>query len=409
MVTGSYHDWGYTSLDPTYAGSISGTVCGSALSGAFWSTVDGGASTLSWSLLGGELRGTFVTPGGTERVWCGVPTGISLPKGCGWSDDFNALFDGDITLTQTADEVIGVSNPTQNPFDGVVSDSRVNGRYGASRFSFWMSDDGNTFTGNEFSEDNNPVYQQWCGARISSSGIEPPAGPGCVGGGGVYDGTWFTNLGTITLTQPLSNGTPADPSPSNTVTGVWFFWGSDVEYRISGTVAGGLSWTDNSILGGGVGLAMETLDIAGHTLTGFAVNGGLWCGVNYGQDPNAFDADEIGNLFLGCGLTDEWQFFQVPSPGLLAANQDVTQRRGSIVSGRGPVTIQGALAQNPLAGPSGPWVVVSGTWKDSSGSGTFNWYPDLADQTFAGDFSSATADGGWCGSIDGGEPGGCQL
>lgn len=151
------------------------------------------------------------------------------------------------------------------------------------------------------------------------------------------------------------------------------------------------------------------MDIAGLTLTGSTVNGGLWCGLGYGQDPNAFSQDEIGSLFLGCGLTNQWQLFQVPAGGELAAVQEVTQRRGTIVSGRGPATIAGTVAQNPLAGAGGPWVVVSGTWTDSSGSGSFNWYPALDDQTFSGDFTSAAADGGWCGAANSGaEPGVCQ-
>jgi hypothetical protein len=423
VVTGSYHDWGYTQLDPAFAGSIDGTVCGALFSGTFTPNDAGGPSSLTWHQLGGALQGGYVTADGGPGAWCGVPVSQPqqpLPIGCGWSDQFNVPTDGPITLTQTADEVTGTTPINSFQIDGVVSDLRLNGRYGGNRFSWWMSPDGTGFAGNYAGNDplpSNPGgsgctydsvtsrdYCSWCGGRVSSSGIEDP-GPNCLGGGGLYDGTWFTNLGTITLTQAVSDA----GVPSSSVTGEWFFWGSETEYAIAGTVGdGGLSWTDNSILGGAVGLAASSTDTIGHTLTGFAAKGGLWCGVDYGQDPNAFSPDPIGCLFLGCGLSNQWQLFQVPASGDLAVNQLATQQRGSLMSGRNGVTIQGNVAPN-LRPDAGSWVVVSGSWTTATESGSFNWYPDPSDQTFAGDFSSATADGGWCGSSAGGQPGVCQL
>lgn len=302
-LVGSYHDWGYTDLDPQYAGTVSGTVCGSTLTGTLQAHADPTPAALDLTLgSDGNLDGTLTYDGGSAQPICGVPTGqgLALPSGCGWSDSFRVAIGGqpyDMQLTQTADEVTGyvqVGNFTQLMY-GVVSDFRVNGEYLApinGRFSFAMTD-GISFNGNEI---YNSGLVAWCGLR-PGNGPVPANCP--VGGGGGYDGSWFTNLGTITLSQPILSTAEASPTP----TGVWFFWGSQTEYPIVGTTAGGLSWTDNSPVGGAVGLlhlpppgngVPTPADGVGVTLEGFTTAGDIWCGVLFNAEAVGGPTDSLG-------------------------------------------------------------------------------------------------------------------
>ena len=415
VVSGRYRDWGYTYLDPSQAGTIAGTVQGNVFQGMFEDNALDAAAPVTWTLSSGQLSGTYQYSGKPPYPWCGVAAGqgIPLPVGCGWSGGFpNSAQAGTlITLQQVADEVTG-SYYSGKISGGIVSDFRLNGEFSNShsgyvgRFSFWMTPDGTQFTGNFYNGSN----QAWCGYRGGTLGPLPTP---CLGGGGYYDGTWFTNLGTITLMQ-------ATPSTSP-VTGIWFGWGSDTEYTVVGLVTGpaagpptaySLIWRDNSPLGGVVSMSSRPNDSVGVTLQGqAAVDGGcLWCGVNYGPNPFATlpDAGQIGTLYEGCGLTSsQWNLWQ-PSAGNanpLPSTAQLAQTRGTVTGFTDTpfdvATVAGTVAFSPPSdGGLGPWTVVTGSWTNASDAGAFTWYPDSQDQTFAGDFTVAGSQdaGAWCGS-----------
>ena len=375
--------------------------------------------------------------------WCGVPAGqrTPLPIGCGWSDLFTTGSPPALAMTQIADEVTGIAY--YGPIAGVVSDYRLNGTslctWGGCapnsqwRISYQMSRDGTQFSGNYSPEWNGSgYYNSACGGRLST-GTTPPAT--CMGGGGSYDGTWFTNVGVLTLTQPVA---PASGFPSTSVTGVWFPWGPNpVEYVIDGGTATPdpgltlysalpgqttLSWVDTSPLGGALSLTAASFDPMGVTLFGQTANGALLCGVDYGTDPfnpspyGKLDAgtdrfkwntESIGSLFAGCGMTgNQWTLWP-QAPGGSGSSQSA----GQLVQTRAAVVGTTDLAgQDSVVGSvafSGLGTVVSGAWSDTSldAGGSFIWYLDSQDQTFSGDFTAGpTLDGGasaWCGSSDG--------
>ncbi len=115
VVTGQYHDWGYTYLDPTMAGTISGTVQGSFLTGSVQQNGADGGVLLSWSLSTTGLDGVY---GPSASRWCGVPAGqgTPLPIGCGWSDSFGGI-PSSLKLQQIADEVTGTYFPLDTELD----------------------------------------------------------------------------------------------------------------------------------------------------------------------------------------------------------------------------------------------------------------------------------------------------
>ncbi len=411
-VVGSYHDWGYTDLDPQYAGNVAGTVCGNTMTGTLQAHADLAPAALDLTFgSDGGLDGTFTYDGGPAQPICGVPTGqgLALPSGCGWSDSsFAVSIDSKpytLALSQTADEVTGsvqVGGFTQLMY-GVVSDDRLNGEYLApinGRFSFSMSD-GATFVGNEIF---NSAVHPWCGVH-PGKGVVPSS---CLGGGGSYDGTWFTNLGTITLSQPLLSVSEASPNP----TGVWFFWGSETEYPIAGTTVGGLSWSDNSPVGGAVGLlhlpppgdgVPPPTDGVGVTLTGFTAAGDLLCGVLFNLAAVGSATDPLGTLFQGCGLSNTWNLWQDQATPTAA---NVTQVREQVTSTVASETIAGGVAFNPDGGSLAP-VVVTGSWTNGAASGTFTWYPDTGDANFSGDGTSNGSTSSWCGSVSDSMPNPC--
>jgi hypothetical protein len=424
VVTGQYHDWGYTYLDATNAGTISGSAAGNIFTGTFQDNAADAGVSLSWTLSPGQLQGSY---GPSAYPWCGVPAGqgTPLPAGCGWSDAFIGKSSYP-TLQQVADEVTGsyvdpgAPTTTLGTMAGVVSDLRLNGRFfntyhlAPGRFSFQMTADGTQFTGNFYVGSH---FDAWCGER---SGTLPTT---CLGGGGIYDGTWFTNLGTITLAQPQVASSPA----TGAVTGVWFPWGSDTEYTIQGVANGpsddagpstdfSLSWTDNSPLGGTMGMTSLSSDPNGLTLQGQAVEGGLWCGVSYGTNPFVPsplpDAGQIGTLYTGCGLTNDWNLSGDPSAPPTTAQ--LVQTRGTVTGFTDTQfdfdSVTGSTAFNPLSGTGiGSWTMVTGSWADSSTSGgSFTWYPDSQDLTFVGEFDAGGPNsGGWCGSLSGAGPSPC--
>ncbi len=446
VVTGRYHDWGYTYLDPTNAGTISGSVQGNEFSGVFQDNhPPDPAVPLSWTLSPGQLSGTYQI-GNSTYPWCGVAAGqgTPLPTGCGWSDYFYGQYNlvgggGPVLMQQVADEVTGTwyANVTGKPVPvltgtlfGVVSDFRVNGKYFnignvvdptpglPGRFSLWMTQDGTQFWGDYYIFG---IFLPWCGGRTT-------APVSCdQSGGGLYDGTWFTNLGTITLTQPQPAQVPGTNPASSPVTGVWFWWGDETEYPFTAVVsvsgppdAGSafysLSWTDSSPVGGAAGLTSVDGDELGDTLVGQVVadGGGLWCGVNfYAVSSPQLDAGQFGTLPRGCGMTDTW-VQSLPNP--LAQPAQLVQTRGSVTGTSGPPfylnDVIGNVAFNPLKDAGvGSWTVVTGSWTDlpDAGSGTFTWYPDSQDLTFSGEFSTAGAldAGAWCGSLSGFLPNPC--
>jgi hypothetical protein len=268
-----------------------------------------------------------------------------------------------------------------------------------------------------------------CGVRLNSNTALPAI---CMGGGGIFDGTWFTNVGVLTLNQPIA---PATGAPSASVTGIWYPWGPNpVEYVVDGGTATpepgvtllsaqpgqtSLSWVDSSPLGGAASLATASFDPMGVTLSGQTANGSLLCGVNYGTDPFSpspygwvdagtdrfhWNTDPIGSLFPGCGLTGNAWTGWPASPGESgspSAGGQLVQRRDAVTGWTD------RAAHDSVDGGVlfvGSWTVVAGSWSDTTtgDGGTFNWYPDTQDQTFSGDFTIGPAlDGGvypWCGS-----------
>jgi hypothetical protein len=67
--------------------------------------------------------------------------------------------------------------------------------------------------------------------------------------------------------------------------------------------------------------------------------------------------------------------------------------------------VTGTVAFAPSGAAGGDWIVATGNWvtPPDGGSGTFDWYTDLQEQSFSGDFSLAGAGspdaGAWCGSV----------
>jgi hypothetical protein len=453
QVSGTYHNWGVTYGNPGGAGTIAGTVILQTLTGTFQDNAGDVTGTLSWPLdsNGNITLGTFTYGTATSFPWCGVPAGhgTPLPVGCGWSDLYNPSGFGPLILTQVADEVTGSEH--SGPMAGVVSDYRLNGAVACAasgcppasltRFSFWMSKDGSQISGNYFDAvQTGSWYNAWCAGR-TSKGTQPPST--CIGGGGIYDGTWFTNYGTVTLTQPIL---ASSASPTASVSGLWFPWGPNpVEYPIDGGIATAdpgytleanipgrthLSWSDSSPLGGAT-LSSSPSDAAGLTLDGFAANGVLWCGVDYGPDPfnsspyassvpYTWSTDPIGSLFSGCGLSgNEWTLWP-PAPGGSGSPSAVGQlvERRDAVAGTtdlaGLNSADGGVVFVPPDGGSGSWTIVTGSWGDAltGDGGSFTWYPDSQDQTFSGEFTiGPTLDAGafaWCGdSIGGTQPNPC--
>jgi hypothetical protein len=440
VVSGSYRYWGYTFKDPTNAGTISGRVQGNTFTGTFQDNhPPDPAVPLTWSLSQGQLTGTYQIAQ-SSYPWCGVLAGqgTPLPQGCGWSDYFYGSFNpvgggGPVLLEQVADEVTGIWYvsmtgkpillPTGTLF-GVVSDFRVNGKYFNTgnadnptpgmpgRFSLWMTQDETQFSGDYYIFG---VFLPWCGSR-SNTAANCDQGAG----GGLYDGTWFTNLGTITLTQPQPSNIPGANPATSPVTGVWFGWGDETEYPFTAIVSGlpdagsstdfSLSWTDSSPLGGAAGLTSLAEDELGNTLTGQVVadGGGLWCGENfYAVNSPPEDGGQFGTLPRGCGMTDTW-IMSLPNP--LNQSQQLVQTRGMVTGTSGPPfyldSLTGSVAFNLLRDAGvGSWTVVTGSWTDlpDAGSGSFTWYPDSQDQSFSGDLETAgIVDAGeWCGSVSG--------
>jgi hypothetical protein len=433
VVSGRYHDWGVTYANPEQAGTLTGTVSGSAFTGTFQDNAKDVTGGISWTLVNGQIQGTYDYGGASQYPWCGVAAGqgTPLPKGCGWSDFFTVQPLAPVFLTQVADEVTG--SDYYGAMAGIVSDYRLNGGLDPSaRFSFWMTKDGTQFSGNLYNPYIGAWYGPWCGARGTL-----PLPTACTGGGGTFDGTWFTNLGILTLTQPLLIG--AQATPSTTVTGSWMPWGGDpasaVEYPINGTVTLNssmpwktlpsemtLTWTDSSPLGGAT-FGGRTADNYGVSLAGEAANGVPWCGVDYGPnpfvaEPYAADAgpsypwltEPIGSLYPGCGLTSDVWTLWPPSPGGVGS----PQASGQLVETRdhfaGTTDLAGlnrvagtVVFSPPDGGDAGTWIVASGSWANSADGGSLTWFLDEQEQTFSGDFTFE--DGGnplaWCGSAVG--------
>ena len=433
VVSGSYHDWGVTYANPEQAGTITGTVSGSTFTGTFQDIAKDVTGGISWTLANGQILGTYNYGSANQYPWCGVAAGhrTPLPIGCGWSDLFNVTPLAPMLLTQIADEVTG--SEYYGAMAGVVSDYRLNGGTDpAARFSFWMTKDGSQFTGNLYNPYIGAWYGQWCGSRGNL-----PLPTACTGGGGTFDGTWFTNLGILTLTQPILLTAVATPSTS--VTGSWMPWGGDPasapEYPISGTVTLNasmpektlpyemtLTWTDSSPLGGAT-LEGRTADDYGVSLAGQAANGVAWCGVDYGPNPFVtapYDTaagsgfpwltEPVGSLYPGCGLTSETWTLWPPSPGGAGSSQAAGQLVQTRSSFSGTTDLQGqdsvtgsVVFAAPDGGDAGSWVIAIGSWADfvTADGGSFTWFLDDQSQAFSGDFTFG--DGGtplaWCGSV----------
>jgi hypothetical protein len=442
LVTGKYHDWGVTYSNPELAGTISGVVSGSFLDGGYQDNAGDTSGAIYWPLdANGNISGGTYTLGGVASYpWCGVPAGngTPLPDGCGWSQSqspFNATLYPPLYLSQVADEVTGSCNVgAPVALAGVVSDYRLNigtdiNGYN-SRLSFVMTRDGSQFSGNQWNPNIPAYYVPYCGSR---GGANRPGT--CAGGGGIFDGTWFTNLGVLTLSQPIEVVGSTD-TPSSSVTGIWIPWGGDpangIEYPLDGGVAftgaastalpyqQSLSWTDTSSLRGAT-VSGRQADEYGLSFTGQAANGLLWCGVDYGPDPfnptpyypdagNAqgvlWNTEPVGTLFAGCGLTGEHWTLWPPAPGGGGSPTDVgqlTQTRGVVAGTTDSAelnSVLGVVAFDPTDGG----VTVTGTWTyadlSTPDGGSFTWVPASQDQMFSGDFTFG--DGGsefeWCGS-----------
>jgi hypothetical protein len=321
---------------------------------------------------------------------------------------------GTMVLQQARDEVSGTyGGSSSNTLTGVVSDFRLNGEYvsgGSGRFSFAMTEDNSQLSGNfapSPTVGQNYIWQpqQWCGGR-GATGALPAT---CLGGGGPFDGSWFTNLGVITLAQAFVKN-----APGTAVTGLWYFYNDTAEYSI-GTMAvpstangPSIAWTDNSVLGGGQQLT--TFD--GLTLSNGYRNSPVdapWCGVIIGT--NSSGNPQVGVLPNGCGLTaPNWALWQ--SQGGTSQPATLLQHRGLLsgtVGSSSPEQVTGSVGYDPDGGYEDGYVAATGTWTGSGTSGTFSWYPGAFPGSFAGD---STAAGGtespWCGAASGAlEPNPC--
>jgi hypothetical protein len=414
QVTGTYRQWGYAITDPANAGTVTGTVTGNVLSGTFDDNEGDGAA--SFTLTQDEslhLTGSW-SFGGVTSPWCGVVSGNALPQGCGWSDTFTgANADGPITLTQTGQEVTG--GYAEGQLAGIVSDFRLNGVfYSASsvdgHFSWAWTDTSETaFAGNSLFAGSS-TYGSWCGAKGSAT---PP--DLCLGGGGIYDGTWFTNIGVVTVHQPLFTlGTPV--TATTTPTGSWFLYGDGIPatyaFESATVTASGLSWTDSSAgagPGGATNLLASYATPQSLTLGGQGNDGSLWCGSVFAADPFQNYDDFIGVMPQGCGMTDAFNLYApTPSDGSPTPTSATITQRIDAISGvtdsGGDYVFGYALTTTPA---SAPWVNFTGTAYTSAANpiNTFNWYPAPNDATFRGDLGG---DAAWCGNTASGVPSSCD-
>ncbi|HUB08373.1 MAG TPA: hypothetical protein VMB50_15305 [Myxococcales bacterium] len=415
-VTGVFNGWGYTTTDPSHAGTLSGTVSGNTLTGSRVLN-DGSSTPLSLTLSGQALSGSW----SQTNMWCGVPHGSGpLPVGCGWSDTFNIMYaaaNGTMTLTQVGDQVTGsYGGSSSNTLLGLVSDWRLDGQFvsgGSGRFSFNMTFDGSQFSGNfAVSPPANQSYtwqaKQWCGAR-GASGALPTT---CLGGGGPFAGSWFTNLGVLTFDQPFANGVPGP-----NVSGVWFWYGSTTEYPVSATVTTtandgpSITWLDDgSVLDGGQQLTtFDGLTLSAGESNAFAAP---WCGAIVGT--NSAGVQQIGALANGCGLTgSNWQVWSAIGgasvPGRL--EQVRGQVGGSVSASTGSIVLDGGATYDPGGGFENGYLEISGSWSDTAAnsSGTFSWYPSAFSGSFSGDQVGPSGETPWCGAAAGGsQPSPCE-
>ena len=407
MVTGTYVQWGWGG-NTDNSGWIAGNVTNSSFSGSFndWaesSGVFGGGTpgAVNWTLdsagnsfTGNEKNGAF--------VWCGARSGLPLPPGCGWSGTFNTSNWGAVALTQTADEVqgfaltscTGVAGTVYNGPLGLTCDGLILLTSGTqSRFSWALNSATETlFSGNELLPQGTAPASS-CGDR-QSAGISLPAP--CFGGGGPMDGLWLTNLGALTIDQPIA----VTPPYAEQYTSVnWVPWGTDGGFGAQfGTIdnatknvtyaqmaLGGLTWNDSSPTLGGNGLQISFYD-GGLTISGTGNDPApsLLCGAIYSPDPFGNYADPIGNLQAGCGMTDHW-FLWGPTASPTLGRAPLTQHRDEM-SGLG-----GSVSARALASDGGSGVYFVG----SADGVAFNWFPNAQDFQFSGDDG---ADAGWCGS-----------
>ncbi len=419
-VNGSFQQWGSNG-----AGTVTGTAAGDAFRGGFYWPYQSATQTGVFFALGDGGTSLSGSWGNGQFPWCGVRPGSPLFPGCGWSDTFMVKFNdaqaAPIVLTQTADEVVGTYNYGDGGLAGLVSSYRLSGVTTAGgaatgKFSFWWTTAGNDadqgwtelgFLGNWQPADG-AVNPDWCGVRQSSPGSFPTA---CLGGGGLYDGTWITNLGMIQLDQAIGQTEHVGLN--------WNFWGASAGsvYNIptgnpnpsDNSVIGpqGLSWdsaeTPPSPAAGAVNLLPQFSD-GGLVMYGQTGTGQLWCGAQYFPDPYNHQ-DPLGTLPPGCGLTNEWTVWQAGPDGSAApATLALTQVRGSVV-GDGGIVVDGNVLANPLATSTDdiPLIYVTGSWSATASGegGSFTWYPDAGDQAFEGDYSVADAGlAAWCGSLD---------
>jgi hypothetical protein len=404
-VSGTYAMWGYTPLDPLEAGQISGTVSGDTFSGTLTDNHADAPEPVTWTLSQQHLTGFW----NTTNPWCGVPHGSgALPTGCGWSDTFNIMYaqaTSTMVLQQTQDEVSGTyGGSSSNTLTGVVSDFRLNGEFvsgGSGRISFYMTEDNSHISGNfTIPPAAGQTYQwsptQWCGGR-GAAGALPTT---CLGGGGPFDGSWFTNLGTITLDQPMVAG-----SQKNLATGVWFWYGDTTEYPVSAAVAvssangPSIAWSDSSVLDGGQQLT--TFD--GLTLSNGYRNSPMdapWCGVIVGSD--SAGNPQVGALPEGCGMTSSnWVLWE--SQGGASLQATLVQLRNQVtgtasVGTSSAASIAGSASYDPDGGFNEGYLAVTGIWtaNNVSETGVFAWYPSAFPGSFAGDLDGGASP--WCGA-----------
>jgi hypothetical protein len=413
-VTGTYVQWGWGG-NTDNSGWIAGTVTDTTFGGQYndWADSPGGfgsgsPGSVTWTLddggasfTGNEKSGAF--------VWCGSRTGRPLQAGCGWSGTFETSDGGPFALTQQADEVqgfatagcAGVAGTVYNGPLGLTCDGLILSSAGAqSRFSWALDSATETqFSGNELSLGTS-TPAPFCGFR-QATGAFPAS---CFGGGGPMDGLWLTNLGMLTIDQPVSATTPFAEQYASVN---WVPWGTDggfgaqyanidgvssefASFNYAQLVSGTIGWFDSSPTSGGQNLAV-TFDATGLTISGEGndtnanpPDGSLLCGVIYSPDPNGNFADPVGTLPTGCGMTNHW-FLWGPTAVPALSNVLLTQHRDQL-SGHGGTVVGVAAAT----------VANGGVYFAGNSSGLdFTWYPDPQDQTFEGD---NLADAGWCGS-----------
>lgn len=239
-----------------------------------------------------QWRWLFQTAGAADRPVDGGGTGGSGNTGVDFSGAWYTNF-AEVTLQQNGNNVTGsyarYGYNEQRPLQGEVNGQTLTGFFGdnsADRFSFTLSNNGNTFDGAWLYRVDGRE-RPWCGIRVGLGAL--PDGCG-------FSGDWLTISDYTPASQPTARLQQIGPNVSGT-----FFNGSG-----SGTIIGNLGeagtaphHTLNGIytIGGNSGpMRWDLLDFGSEQFAGCWVNqdgAHEWCGWRPGssQPAQCFPAD----------------------------------------------------------------------------------------------------------------------